>query len=168
MSKIGVYPGSFDPVTFGHLDIIKRSLNIFDELIVAVLENPRKKTIFTLDERLELLNVSLKDAGRIKIYKFSGLLVDFMQKHNANVIIRGLRVVSDYEYEYQMALLNNKLNHSMDTIFLMAHSQFAFLSSTNVRELASLGGSIKDMVPEFVEKKIKEKFKKNKNDRRIK
>lgn len=157
--KIGVYPGSFDPVTNGHIDIIKRAVKLTDKLIVAVLENPAKKNLFTLKERIGVLKNVLKNTSKIEIDSFSGLLISFVRKNKANVIVRGLRALSDFEFEFQMALMNRKLDENIETIFLMTSSQYAFLSSSSVKEISSFGGSVKGLVPPYVENKLKEKFK---------
>lgn len=158
--KRGIYPGSFDPVTYGHIDIIKRASRMLDELIVAVVVNPSKKPLFSLKERLLMLKKTLSGFSGVKMLSFKGLLVDFAKQQQSALIVKGLRAVSDFEFEYQMALMNNKLNPSIDTIFMMTSSQYAFLSSSSVREIASLGGDIKGLVSPYVEMKLKEKYKK--------
>lgn len=159
--KTAVYPGSFDPVTNGHLDIIERALKIFDELIVAVVENPNKRPLFTLKERVQILKEVLKNEKKISVDSFSGLLVNFMKKKNCNVIVKGLRAVSDFEVEFQMALMNRKLDPSVETVFFMTSNRYAFLSSSSVREIASFGKSVEGLVPRFVELKLKEKYSKS-------
>lgn len=153
-----IYPGTFDPVTNGHYDIIKRSAKIFDEVVVGVLINSEKTTMFSLDERIEMLNELLYDIDHIKVKSFSGLLVDFVEQEQADVVVRGLRAVTDYEYELQMALANQKLLDSFETVFLIASSQYSFLSSSLVKEIGRLGGRISDFVPPHVEKALKDKF----------
>lgn len=148
--KIFVYPGSFDPVTNGHLDIIDRSSKICDKLIVAVLHNQSKNPAFTMEERMLLLKLAVGDRENIEITSFSGLLVDFMKKEGATTIIKGLRAVSDFEYEMQMALLNRNIDNSIDTLFMMTSINNSFLSSSVVRELARMGGSIEDFVPQII------------------
>lgn len=153
-----VYPGSFDPVTNGHLDIISRGAALVDELIVAVVTNPSKKPLFTLEERQEILKKTVTDLPNVKIDAFSGLLVDFVRQRQATIILKGLRAVSDFEFEFQMALLNRNLAPEVDTIFLMTADQHAFLSSSSIKEIAQLGGTVARMVPSYVELKLREKF----------
>lgn len=165
MNKIAVYPGSFDPITNGHLDVIERSAKIFDKVIVAILENPEKKNpMFTIEERKDLIKRSTKNLENVEVDSFSGLLVNFLEKKNASVIIKGLRAVSDFEYEFQMALINNKLDPKVETLFMMTSAQYSFLSSTAVKQAASFGGCIKDLVPDEVLpdviKKAEEKYHK--------
>lgn len=145
-----VYPGSFDPVTNGHLDIIERSAKVFDELIVAVLVNPNKKSLFNIEERVELIQRIIKHIPNVKVQSFSGLLIDFMKQQNAKVIIKGLRAVSDFEYEFQMSLMNKKLDPDIETTFMMATSKNSFLSSSSVKQVAMFGGCIKDLVPDEI------------------
>lgn len=159
--RIAVYPGTFDPVTNGHLDLIRRGLRLFDRLIVAVGENPAKKPLFSLEERLEMLEEAVKeipDRDRLEITAFSGLLVEFARKKGAQAIVRGLRAVSDFEYEFQMALMNRRLARDLDTVFLMPGFRWIFISSTIIKEAARFGGSVEGLVPPVVEKKLKEKF----------
>lgn len=153
-----VYPGSFDPVTNGHLDIITRGAALVDELIVAVVLNPSKTPLFTLEERQEILTKTVSGLPNVKIDAFSGLLVDFVRQRHATIILKGLRAVSDFEFEFQMALLNRNLAPEVDTIFLMTADQHDFLSSSSIKEIAKLGGTVARMVPSFVELKLKEKF----------
>lgn len=157
--KLGIYPGTFDPITNGHLDLIERGLRIFDEIIIAVAPNPKKKPLFTLAERLELIKKAVKDCKNVRIEAFSGLLVDYVRNREGVAIIRGLRAVSDFEYELQMALMNRRLDMNIETVFMMPSEEFSFLTSTIVKEVASFGGSVKGLVPEVVEKALKEKFK---------
>ncbi len=161
--KIAVYPGTFDPITYGHLDLIKRALRLFDRLIVAIGENPAKKPLFTMKERKEMVIESLKelkdgDGERVIVESFSGLLVDFAEAHGACAIVRGLRAVSDFEYEFQMALMNRKLNRRIDTVFLMPGFRWIYISSTIIKEAALFGGDISGLVPPIVEQKLKEKY----------
>jgi pantetheine-phosphate adenylyltransferase len=156
--KTAVYPGSFDPITNGHVDIIERALEFFDKLIVAVAYNPQKMALFAVEERLELIQTALKNDPRITTVSFDGLLVDFVEKQRANVIIRGLRAVSDFEYEFQMTLMNRKLNRNVDTIFLMTGYKWFYTSSKIIKEAASLGGSVRGLVPEVVHQRLKTKF----------
>lgn len=160
MSKIAVYPGSFDPITLGHLDIIQRSCKIFDKVIVAVLENPEKKApLFTIEERVELIEKSIKGLDNVEVESFRGLLINYMKKKEAKVIIKGLRAVSDFDYEFQMALLNNKLDKEIETLFMMTNSNYSYLSSTAVKQVAMYGGCIKELVPEVIIKDILNKIK---------
>ncbi len=156
--KRAIYPGSFDPVTYGHIDIIERAAGIFDELIVAVLDNKAKSPLFSVNERVNILNEVLSDIDNVKILSYEGLLVDFAMSNEANVIIRGLRAVTDFEYELQMAQTNNVLNRKVDTMFLTASLKYAYLSSSTVKEVASYGGDISKFVPSYVEKLTHEKF----------
>ncbi|MBU1062156.1 MAG: pantetheine-phosphate adenylyltransferase [Candidatus Omnitrophica bacterium] len=158
MTKIGVYPGSFDPVTFGHLDIIKRALKIFDKVIVAVAHNTDKSPLFDVTERVKLLKRSLKGIKRVEIDDFDGLVVEYVKRKKAYVVIRGLRMISDFEYEFQMALTNRKLSSSIETIFMMPSESYSYLSSKLIKEAASLGASLKGFVPHLVEKAIKKKW----------
>jgi pantetheine-phosphate adenylyltransferase len=145
-----VYPGSFDPVTNGHLDIIVRAARCFPKLIVAVVDNPSKRPMFTLDRRVELLREVCKDLANVEVDKFSGLLVDYVRAVGARVIVKGLRIVSDFEHEFSMAVLNRKLRGSPDTIFVPASIEYAYVSSSSVKEVFSLGGDISDFVPAVV------------------
>lgn len=153
--RVGVYPGSFDPLTNGHLDIIRRASTLFDKLIVAVLVNDSKKNpLFTMEERVNLIQKCTKNMPNVEVGSFDGLLVDFVKANGSHVIVKGLRAVSDYEYELQMAALNRHIDSGIDTIFLMADVQNSFLSSSVVKELAWHGGSIKGLVPKEIEKDI--------------
>ncbi len=158
MLRKAVYPGSFDPVTNGHLDIIERATRLVDELIVAVVKNPAKKPLFTIEERTDILRQTTSAWSKVRVASFTGLLVDFLRREGAPLIVKGLRALSDFEFEFQMALLNRKLAPEVDTIFLMTSDKHAFLSSSSIREIASLGGSVAGMVPPYVELKLKEKF----------
>ena len=158
MPKIAIYPGSFDPVTNGHLDIIERGLKLFDKIIVAILTNPGKKFLFTLEERVQMLEVSMKKFSNVEISTFDGLTVDYAAQCNAQGILRGLRALSDFEYEFQMALMNRRLNREIQTVFLMTGMRWIYTSSSIIKEAAQFGGSIKGMVPLEVEKRIKEKY----------
>ena len=162
--KIGVYPGSFDPLTNGHLDIIKRASKLFDKLIVGVLVNDSKKNpLFTMEERVKLIQKCIGDLPNVEVGSFDGLLVDFVKKNGAHAIVKGLRAVSDYEYELQMAALNRHIDNDIDTIFLMADVQNSFLSSSVVKELAWHGGSICGLVPKEIEKDIVDSVRALKN-----
>lgn len=154
-----MYPGSFDPVTYGHIDIIDRSARNFDHVIVAVLNNPSKKSMFTIDERIKLLKEVLKDYDNIEVDSFSGLLVNYALEKDCTKIIRGLRAVSDYEYELQMASANKKQVEAIETFFMVSRGEYAFLSSSIVKEIASFGGNISCFVPTEIEKAIQEKIK---------
>jgi pantetheine-phosphate adenylyltransferase len=158
MSKIAIYPGSFDPVTNGHVDIVRRGSALFDKVIVAIMNNPAKKVLFSIDERIEMLKVCLADIPNIQIDTGDGLTVEFARKHRAVAILRGMRAVSDFDSEFQLALMNRKLNKEVLTVFLMTGLQWIFISSSIIKEAAQLGGDIKGLVPPFVEKKLKEKY----------
>jgi pantetheine-phosphate adenylyltransferase len=156
--KICVYPGSFDPITNGHLDIIYRASKLCDKLIVAVLVNSSKNPVFSLEERVDLLKCVFADRPDIEIESFSGLLIDFMKKKNATAIVKGLRAISDYEYELQMALLNKNLDPDVETLFMMANINYSFLSSSIVKELARAGGKVDGLVPDCIKDAIIKKF----------
>lgn len=153
-----IYPGSFDPVTFGHLDIIKRSANLFDELIVGVLNNTSKSPLFSVEERVNMLKEATKDISNIRVAAFSGLLVDFVKEAEASVVVRGLRAITDFEYELQLAQTNHVLYPSVDTMFLTAKLEYLYLSSTIVREVAAFGGDISKFVPEEIAMKMYDKY----------
>ncbi len=159
-----VYPGSFDPPTNGHLDLIERGSKIFDELIVAIGEPAGKRLLFSLEERLEMVKELCKDFPNVKVDYFKGLLVDYVKEKNVQVIIRGLRVISDFEYEMQMALMNRKLAPGVETIFLMTSDKWSFLSSSLVKEVALLGGCVKNLVPPLVEEYLKRKREERKRN----
>lgn len=156
--SISVYPGSFDPVTYGHIDIIKRAAKMTDLLIVGVLKNSAKKGLFTIEEREDMLREVTKDIPNIEIKSFDGLLVDFAKENNANTIVRGLRAITDFDYELQMAQTNRALYDGADTIFIPTSIEYSFLSSTTVREIASLKGDISKFVAPYVEEKLKGKY----------
>lgn len=158
--RIAVYPGSFDPITKGHQDIIERSSKIFDEVIVAVLVNPDKKGLFDIDERVELIEKATKQFDNVKSDSFHGLLVNYMQEKNAQVIIKGLRAVSDFEYEFQMALMNKKLDPSIETVFMMTSAKYSYLSSSSIKQVAMFGGCINDLVPEEIMQNVVKKIMK--------
>lgn len=153
-----IYPGSFDPVTFGHLDIISRAAKQVDYLVVAVLHNPDKKGLFTLEEKVELLKEVTKNIGNVEIDSFSGLLSDYATQKNCSTMIRGLRATTDLEYEMQMALTNRKLNKEIDTLFMVSSSEYSYLSSSTVRQIAMFGGKVSCFVPKVVEDALKDKF----------
>jgi pantetheine-phosphate adenylyltransferase len=158
MQRIAIYPGSFDPVTYGHIDITKRGLKLFDRIIVAILHNPCKKSLFTIEERLDMLNESMAGIENIEFDTFDGLLVDYAQKRGAQAVLRGMRAVSDFEYEFQLALMNRKLNRDVETVFLMTALRWIFTSSSIIKEAARFGGDVSDMVPPCVNSRIKAKF----------
>ncbi|MEN8905882.1 MAG: pantetheine-phosphate adenylyltransferase [Clostridiales bacterium] len=161
--KIFVYPGSFDPITKGHLDIIERSEKLCNKLIVAVLDNSNKNCTFSIEERIDMLKISLAGKTKVEIDSFPGLLVDFVEKRHASAIIKGLRAVSDFEYELQMALLNKNLSPDIETLFMMTSINYSFLSSSAVRELATHGANIDGLVPESIKDKIIKKFEHKKD-----
>ncbi len=160
MTKIAIYPGTFDPITNGHIDLIQRTLKIFDEVIIAVAPSQKKQPLFTIEERLELIRQSVKGLKGTKAEAFDSLLVDYAKSRKSIAIIRGLRAVSDFEYELQMALMNRRLNADIETVFMMPSEEYAFLTSTMIKEVASFGGAVKGLVPEVIEKAMREKFKK--------
>jgi pantetheine-phosphate adenylyltransferase len=162
MENRAVYPGFFDPITNGHVDIILRGLRLFDRIIIAVLKNPKKSALFSTKDRVAMIQEIFAAEPKVEVKSFDGLLVDFAKKNKANVVIRGLRAVSDFEYELQMALMNRKLNPEVETLYMMPSVNYSFLSSHVVKEVFSLGGCIKGLVPEVVEKKLKDKFRKGK------
>lgn len=156
--RTAIYPGTFDPVTNGHLSIINRGLKIFDKLIIAVLNNPQKTPLFSVEERVHMISEAVKSISNIEIDTFDGLTVDYVVQKNSNVILRGLRALSDFEYEFQLALMNRKLNRQVQSIFLMTDYKWFYTSSTIIKEAASLGGEINGLVPRMVNDKLKEKF----------
>jgi pantetheine-phosphate adenylyltransferase len=158
MERIAIYPGSFDPVTNGHIDIVGRGLTLFDKVIVAILHNPSKQSCFSVEERKELLESSLSHFDNIEIDSFGGLLVDYAERRNAIAILRGMRAVSDFEYEFQLALMNRRLKRNVQTVFMMTGLRWIFTSSSIIKEAARFGGDITDMVPEVVDRRLKEKF----------
>ncbi len=158
--RIVIYPGTFDPITNGHMSILTRALDIFDRVIVAILHNPQKKPLFSIEERVLMLNEILKDLPNVEVDTFDGLLVDYALKKNSNVVLRGLRALSDFEYEFQLALMNRKLCRDVQSIFLMTDYKWFYISSTIIKEAAGLGGDISGLVPDMVERKLKEKFSK--------
>lgn len=154
-----VYPGSFDPVTFGHLDVIKRAANIFDELVVSVLNNKEKTPLFSIEERVKILKEATKDLPNVSVDSFSGLLIDYARKNDLHVSVRGLCAITDFEYEMQIAQVNSKLSDgNLDTVFLTTSLEYAYLSSSSVKEIASFGGDIRQCVPDFVADLIYEKY----------
>lgn len=160
MSKIAVYPGSFDPITNGHIDIIRRGLLIIDELIIVVSYNPNKSSLFSVEERVDMIKKVIGEDPRIRIDSFSGLLVEYAKQAGANIILRGLRAMSEFEYEFQLALINRRLNRNIETVFLMTGYKWFYTSSKIIKEAASFGGSAKGLVPDLVLKKLQEKYSK--------
>jgi pantetheine-phosphate adenylyltransferase len=158
LGRIAVCPGSFDPITYGHLDIIKRGAKIFDEVYVVVLNNSSKNPLFTVDERMELIKEVTTDIPSVKVDQFRGLLVDYAKSVNASAIIRGLRAVSDFEYEMQITSMNRVLDEELETFFIMTNNQYSFLSSSIVKEVAQYDGKISELVPPVVEKALHKKF----------
>jgi pantetheine-phosphate adenylyltransferase len=158
MEKVAIYPGSFDPITNGHISIIERALNIFDKLIVTVAVNPSKNPLFTIAERLEMIREATKDYPGVIIDTFEGLLVSYVARKKIRVIIRGLRAMSDYEYELQMTLMNRKLNRNVETIFMITGLQWFYVSSRLIKEVAAAGGCLKGLVPDVVCTKLGEKL----------
>ncbi len=158
MQRVAIYPGSFDPVTNGHIDIVERGLKLFDRIVVAILHNPHKRALFTIEERIEMLQDCLKDFRNVEVDTFDGLLVDYAAKRNAQGILRGLRALSDFDYEFQMALMNRRLNRDIQTVFLMTELQWIFTSSSIIKEAARFGGNVNGMVPALVNNKLKDKF----------
>ncbi len=157
--KVAVYPGSFDPITNGHLDIILRGAKTFDKLIVGVLINVDKNNgLFNIDERVELIKRVTKEFPNVEVVSFSGLLIDFMKQNNSNIILKGLRAFSDFEYEFQMALMNKELDAEIETLFMMTSAQFSYISSSSVKQVAKFGGELRGLVPEIVIGDIKNKF----------
>ena len=153
-----VYPGTFDPVTYGHLDVIKRGSKIFDELVVAVGHNPLKDPLFTINERMDMISKNTKNISNIKVDSFEGMLTDYMKEMQTNVILRGIRTVSDFEYEFQRALTNRVLKADIETVFIMTSQEYSFLNSSLIKEAVSLGGDISKFVPSDVEKLLQQKF----------
>lgn len=158
MEKIAVYPGSFDPVTNGHLDIIKRASRIFDKLIVGVLHNPNKKSLFTFSERVEILKNVVSEFDNVQVDSFSGLLIDYCVENKVSAIIRGLRAVSDFEYELQMAQMNRQLNPQIETVILTTGTKYSFLSSSLIKEVARFNGNVSELVPDIVLEKLHTKL----------
>ena len=159
MERVAIYPGSFDPVTNGHLDILERGLNLFDKIVVAILHNPSKDFLFPVEKRIELLQKSMQRVSNVEIDTFDGLLVEYAAKRKAHAILRGMRAVSDFEYEFQLALMNRKLNRNIQTVFLMTGLRWIFTSSSIIKEAARFGGDISDMVPTAVDKELRQIFR---------
>jgi pantetheine-phosphate adenylyltransferase len=156
--NVAVYPGSFDPITFGHLDILSRGLELFDKVIVAIANNIEKKALFTVEERKDLIQKSINGNPKVIIDSFEGLLVDYVKRIDAPFVIRGLRAMSDFEFEFQMASMNRSLNPEMDTLFMMTSKDYFFVSSRTIKEVAAFGGPVNEFVPEVVVRSLKEKF----------
>ena len=157
MPTVAVYPGSFDPLTNGHVDIITRGSRLFDRIIVAILVNAEKSPLFTIPERVEITRTVFADLPNVEVDRFEGLLVDYAEKRQAQVIVRGLRAISDFEYEFQMALMNRRLSGKLETVFMMPAEQYTYTSSRVIKEVFSLGGKIHGLVPEMVERRLREK-----------
>jgi pantetheine-phosphate adenylyltransferase len=160
--KIAIYPGTFDPITNGHLDIIERAIKVFDTVIVTIARNSTKNPLFSDKERLEMIREVVKGMKQVEVDSFDGLLVNYAKKRNATAVLRGLRAISDFEYEFALALTNRKLNDTLETVFLMPSERYTYLNSTIVREIARLGGDVSDFVPPIVKKAFDRKFKKHK------
>ncbi|MBL0226274.1 MAG: pantetheine-phosphate adenylyltransferase [Geobacteraceae bacterium] len=158
MKKIAVYPGSFDPITYGHLDIINRGLKVFDEIIVAVACNSQKNALFSFDERVDMIRQVVKDQGRVTVDTFTGLLIDYVAHKKAHVVIRGLRAISDFEYEFQIAQMNSCISQDVETLFMMTSLQYGYLSSSIVKEVCSLNGNIDGFVPPEVKSALRAKY----------
>lgn len=153
-----VFPGSFDPITNGHIDIIERGLSVFDQVIIAILVNPDKLPLFTIEERVEIIREAYEGEARVRVDTFSGLLVDYAERVGASVIVRGLRAISDFEFEFQMALMNRRLNPRIETVFMMPAESYSYLSSRLVKEVFQLGGRVSGLVPPVVERRLREKY----------
>ena len=162
-TKIAIYPGTFDPVTNGHVDLIKRAARIFEKVIVAVASEPSKPVLFSLEERVGMVREAIRGVHNVRVEKFNGLVVDYVRKVGANVVVRGLRMLSDFEYEFQMALTNRKLAGEIETIFMMPHESYSYISSKLIKEAAALGANLKDFVPHNVRMKLKEKLIENRD-----
>ncbi len=159
--KIAIYPGTFDPITNGHIDIAERAVTLFDKVIITIAVNSAKKPLFTIEERKDMIRQSVQHLPHVEIDAFEGLLMEYAKLRKATAVIRGLRAISDFEYELQMALMNRKLAEEVVTVFLMPNVKYTYLNSTIVKEVASFGGDITDLVPEIVAQKLREKFQKN-------
>jgi pantetheine-phosphate adenylyltransferase len=157
-AKIAVYPGTFDPVTYGHIDLIKRATKIFDKVIVAVAHNPSKGTLFSVEERVSMLKEAVQGMRTVVVDQFDGLVVDYVKHSGTNVMIRGLRMLSDFEYEFQMALTNRKLKGEIETIFMMPSESYSYISSKLIKEASGLGADVRSFVPAKVQKKLREKY----------
>lgn len=160
--RIAIYPGTFDPITNGHLDILERAMNLFDKVIITIARNSSKHPMFTEEERLEMIRNVVRRHKKVEVDSFDGLLVEYARKKKATAMVRGLRAISDFEYELQMALMNRKLNNALVTVFLMPNEKYTYLNSSIVREIARLGGDVSDFVPPLVRKALKRKLKSQK------
>ena len=158
MKTLAVYPGSFDPLTNGHVDIISRGVRLFDRIVVAILVNAEKNPLFTMEERVEITRAVFRSEPNVEVDTFDGLLVDYLARRKAQVIVRGLRAVSDFEYEFQMALMNQRLNPKIDTVFMMPAEQYTYISSRLIKEVFTLGGRVHGLVPDMVEERLREKL----------
>jgi pantetheine-phosphate adenylyltransferase len=159
--KIGVYPGTFDPITNGHTDLITRSLQVFDKVIVAIALNPSKHPLFDLTDRVDMVKLATKNVPNVEVEPFSGLLVDYVRQRGARAVIRGLRAISDFEYELQMALINRKLDQGFETVFFMPSEEYSYLTSSIIKEVASLGGALNDFVHPEVATRLRDRFRRN-------
>ena len=160
-NKIAIYPGSFDPITNGHVDLIKRGMRIFDEIVILIAHNPNKVYLFSIEERMEMIREIFSDTKEVRVDSYSGLLVDYLKISGANIILRGMRALSDFEYEFQMALMNRRQTKKIETVFLMSGFKWFYTSSKLIKEVVSLGGSVKGLVPDSVNQKLMEKFNVN-------
>lgn len=158
MVRYAIYPGTFDPITYGHLDIIKRAAKLFDKVIVAVAQNTGKTPLFTMEERKDMIIESVKNIDGVEVDVFSGLIVEYCEQQGATALIRGLRAVSDFEYEFQMALLNRKLSKDVESVFLMPKEKYTYLNSSMIKEIATFGGNVSCFVPDYVKQKLINKF----------
>lgn len=158
ITNCAIYPGSFDPITFGHVNIVKRALKIFDRIIVAVAINTTKQGTFTIEERVDMMREVFKDEPNVEVTSFSGLLVDYVRKRHAQAILRGIRTVTDFDYEFQMALANKSLDPDVEQVFMMTEGKYLYHSSSIIKEIVSLGGSVREMLPSVVEERLREKL----------
>ena len=165
MGKTAVYPGSFDPITYGHINIVERGLNLFDKIIIAISYNQSgKKSFFSIEERVSIIKEIFKGEKRVMVEPFKGLLVNYVKSKNAEIVLRGLRTVADFEFELQMSLANKKMNGKLETIFMMTEGKYSFLSSSIIKEILSLGGSVRDLVPDVVVEKFNQRLEERKTD----